>query len=153
MDLVKSAGAAWLRAEVGRWRYKPGVRLEAVTPEVGPLRLRVSMSVHDSRAPRTCGELMAEGGASAQDWFTAPMSRPRVNVTGTVVVPSFVLGDCEAFASWLRDTLGQVEAHERDEWLRRDGVLLHDPHDPARQGDPDVLEGAVADVGDGVVVS
>jgi hypothetical protein len=126
---------AWLRAELKRWTCRPGVRLEAVTPGLGLLGVRFSMRVYDSRAPRTAGELMGDCGG--QEWWAAPLSRPRITVTALVEVPRLVVGNSAAFGAWLRETLGELDAHERDEWLRCDGVLIWDPHAPQCQAIPD----------------
>jgi hypothetical protein len=42
-----------------------------------------------------------------------------------------VLQSRQSFFAWLRQTLlFELEAHERDEWLKLDGKVLIDPHAP-----------------------
>lgn len=132
----RTLAANWLQREVARWRYKPGTRLEALTPQHGQFYIRVRMRVFDSRAPRTCGELMGEVGS--QDWWAAPMGRPRVTVTTLLPLdPANLPMNTVTFGDWLRAELGGLEDHERDEWLCCDGVLVFDPHANNRQGSPD----------------
>lgn len=34
----------------------------------------------------------------------------------------------EQLLRWVRDALGRIELHERDEWLKLDGEMPFDPH-------------------------
>ena len=45
-------------------------------------------------------------------------------------IPPFVMQerDPELFKRWFQTTIFNVEMHESREWLRRDGVLVEDPH-------------------------
>jgi hypothetical protein len=35
---------------------------------------------------------------------------------------------------WITWRLGQIESHESREWLRYDGSVIYDPHDPVEPG-------------------
>jgi hypothetical protein len=36
--------------------------------------------------------------------------------------------DDEQLTAWVLGLIDDIERHERDEWFRRDGVLVNDPH-------------------------
>lgn len=42
--------------------------------------------------------------------------------------PWIIAKDEDKFARYLLDVIVRVERHEAQEWLRRDGVMLFDPH-------------------------
>jgi hypothetical protein len=79
------------------------------------------------------------------------MSGPLVTIGRLDYLPGYLLIPAEStepavlkqarltFLGWLRDWLGELEFHERDEWLRDaiTGRPLHDPHEqPYRPGGP-----------------
>lgn len=53
-----------------------------------------------------------------------------VDIQMPVSLPHYVLDAREEriFFTWVRDMLGHLEKHERDEWFRVDGELYEDPH-------------------------
>lgn len=98
-----------LREELERWTYKPGYQL--YLPAGGPdvwsghqFELRTTQP--DSRNPDD----------------TKPL------VFRAYLHPAVAAGPETFLADWLQTTIGVFELHERDEWLRRDGQLLNDPH-------------------------
>lgn len=100
---------AWLRNQIARYTYRPGWTLELTTDEGHPV-LIVRYPAIDSRDP------------SQERMFRA--HRP---------VNKWIDSDPALFAEWLKAALLDVERHEFDEWFRRDGQLVDDPHaDPTR---------------------
>jgi hypothetical protein len=98
--------------EVTTWldgvTYKDGV---TITPELGEpyTVIVIRMKSADTRAPAIALE--------------------DVTVTHRFTMPArAVVGDRRSFIGWLRQILGRVELHERDEWLLVDGRRLFDPH-------------------------
>lgn len=91
-----------LASRIARYSYKPGWRVD--------LCLRVRATVPDSRNP---GQ-------------TTP-------IESKVDLPEGIGGwTDEALDGWLEKRLIFVETHEVREWLRRDGVLVNDPHGEAK---------------------
>lgn len=107
----------WLKAELARYTYKPNFTLE-LTPDLVGARLYGTFRAPDSRHTPT---------DAPDDW-------PTVAINFNAPVPPH-LGtepgrDSNLFAVWLRSVLFEVERHESDEWLCRDGVIINDPHAP-----------------------
>lgn len=102
----------WLKAELARYRYKPGWHLEVAEyslqpPHYGSAQLVIRFEAPDSR----------EGG------------RPPAKVMSCHPIPPyFGEGMPDEFAHWLRNAILAAETHELDEWLRRDEVVIFDPH-------------------------
>lgn len=102
-----------LRAELARFSYRPG--WELTINASGDLTygaiavLTIRYEPEDSRHPGC----------------TVPVAARRT-------VPASVLDHEAAFALWLQSALFDVELHESREWLRRDGVLVEDPHKAVR---------------------
>ena len=94
-----------LRAEVDRYEYRAEWVLSVyLHPWEGPV-MRVVAQVPNSYHPGEFTEL-------------------RVN---SHIPP---MASAEAFGHWLLWRLSQIESHEAREYLRRDGVVLVNPHDP-----------------------
>ena len=77
------------------------------------------------------GDLFASSCARIR--YVAPDSRGtgrETVVQGRVPVPPYLADtrDEDAFARWLQHTLLDLERHESQEWLRRDGEIYDDPH-------------------------
>jgi hypothetical protein len=98
--------------EVTTWldgvSYKDGV---TITAELGDpyTTIVIRMAGVDSRAP-----MIVLDDVTVTHRFTLPART--------------VVGDRRSFIGWLRQVLGRVELHERDEWLLVDGRRLFDPH-------------------------
>jgi len=63
--------------------------------------------------------------------FSAANSRGSgeiVKVGAAHRIPEMLLGDHEGFAKWLQRMIFDLERHESQEWLRRDGDIYDDPH-------------------------
>lgn len=109
----------WLRGELERYTYKPNFTLEMV-----------HIATDRWYDAYLCGTFRAPD--SRHTPLDAPDNWPTIALNFTVAVP-VPLGDdrdSEMFAVWLRSVLRRVEEHESDEWLRRDGELINDPHSP-----------------------
>lgn len=52
----------------------------------------------------------------------------RITIVHPTLVPLYCQTSREAFLSFVRNCLNQLEIHEMDEWLQVDGELLNDPH-------------------------
>ncbi len=124
VDLADAARAigraerfAWCEAELERYTYKPNFTLEMVRAP--------SDRWYDAYL---CGSFRAPD--SRHTPLDAPADWPTTKINFSTPVPSHIVSDRDSgmFADWLRGTLRGIEAHELDEWLRRDGVILHDPH-------------------------
>lgn len=94
--------------EVARYSYKPGWRLVVDEMTGGGYALNAIADLPCSRVP---GRIATRGGAVT---FTEADVQAK-GVESTV---------SEAIEALTR----RQELHERDEWLRRDGVCLNDPH-------------------------
>lgn len=120
------AGRALL-LEVRRYTYKPGVtfRIRHPLDLWGMHRLIVAMLVQDSRDPWKESVVPGE-------------QKPNMtSVRSTQQIPSYIVGGSQSpeqreqdFAEWFRQAVTHVELHEADEWIRRDDVMLFDPHAP-----------------------
>lgn len=102
---------SWMERELARFTYKPGWRLQLVDAaeffrEQRAYHLIVSYKAQDSRTP------------------DGPETLIRVNVS----VPPYIDEEPDAFAHWLIEAVSEIERHEAREWLRRDGIMLFDPH-------------------------
>lgn len=104
----------WLHSELARFTYKPGWRfvLDAsghaftLGGEMSPFNVvRVSYPAKDSRRP----------------------DEVETTIKVKISVPPYI-EDEDAFARWLIEAISEIERHEAQEWLRRDGVMLFDPH-------------------------
>lgn len=100
-----------IEAVLERVTYRPGWKIRILPPE-GPfhydraLYLLVEARVEDTFNP----------GREVRVWHQRP------------VLPPDLIRDEEHFLYLLRRELGQVECHERDEWLRVDGEMKFNPH-------------------------
>jgi hypothetical protein len=67
-------------------------------------------------------------------WHSPPDSttdeQKPIQIMASVAVPMQLLEyrDTKMFLSWLREEIGKVEMHERDEWLKVHGELIWNPH-------------------------
>ena len=112
----------WLRGQLSRYGYKPGVTWNiehaGLTPfRVGTHALRVNVRVPDSRSS----------------------SRRLIPITFTQGIPELISdlrviqepgGRRHEFKRFLRGALETFEIHELREWFRCDGELVDDPHAP-----------------------
>lgn len=126
----------WAHAELARYTYKPNYTLAVVfesTPEWGGTGIYLAGTFHAPDSRHTPPD--------------APPDWPVIRLNFKVPVPEFAIEhhDSDYFAVWLREVLHKIELHESDEWLRRDGCLLNDPHDPLARYAPtkptDMLKG------------
>ena len=99
----------WVAEELKRWTFAPNFKVEAErdgrwgVPDQYGTRVVVKMRVPDVRPPHT--EVVVEG----------------------VRALSFMESRA-AFPHWLRSFIRDLVVHEADEWLKRDGVAVFDPH-------------------------
>ena len=139
----------WLAAA----KYKPGYEMRVIPNEtLGCVYFEVRAQLWDSTKGREHVHFkrhmqthvqnptplsMATGEETVsweqRDWqvTTDAMLGDLVDIVLTKVVPpSMVYASRDAFFEYVRSMLTDFELHERDEWLRVDGALLHDPHAP-----------------------
>lgn len=102
-----------LRKELARYTYRANWALSIEPNGAGSLELVVRMTAIDSRNP----------------------GRGIVVSSGQPVPPILCGRQWDAghswqheFERWLRRALDKVERHEAQEWFRRDGELVDDPH-------------------------
>lgn len=106
-----------LEAEIERWTFLPGYdfelkRLQAATIDgmrLSWLRDAAVLMIH-SRVPNSYNPAET------------------VKVSATVPVPTMVLEGRMPVDQWLRQAVHARMTHEADEWLKRDGVAVFDPH-------------------------
>lgn len=120
-----------VEAIVVRWAYKPGWTVTCHAIE-GGVQLLFRIQTTNSFPPHQ-----------------------QIELTNSETIPYQYIwaGTARVFAANLADIVGtslmraidSVERHERDEWLRCNGQLLHDPH--AEQRAKNVLRRAAAEVG------
>ena len=108
--MIDRTSLPWLRQQLDRYTYRPGwsLTIQPSAPFVGDLfHLTVVYPAADSRDPTRTDRL-------------------RFNTT----VPPYIAEqrDEDLFAKWLQSALFDVERHESQEWLRRDGQIYDDPH-------------------------
>jgi hypothetical protein len=109
---------AW-EALLARITYRPGWQLRVFEDySSGAMALHVIAQVEDTYHPGRVGRILHGHLIPAylrlQDPLDAQLSRPE-NLEAERI-------------RWIREALGRVELHERDEWLKVDGVRLFDPH-------------------------
>jgi hypothetical protein len=99
---------------VSRVTYKPNMTL-AFDPD----------PVHDIPVLQ-----VAMIGPDSRD-VPGPNGWPQKKLGFKIVFPEYMRRDDflerEAVA-WIKEQLLRIEKHERDEWLRLDGEMIHDPH-------------------------
>lgn len=107
-----------MRAVLDRVTYRPGwtIQLRA------PLALDAVSQVHE--AVRGGPLLMVDVRGLVRDSHDPERE---VLIGQSFPLPPR-LRDEEDLLHWLRSRLGQIELHERDEWLRVDGTMPFDPH-------------------------
>lgn len=106
-----------MRDELERWTFMPGWRFELVVnypAKVGDVRLffgpSAELRIH-SRVPNTYPP------------------HDVINVVATYPVPvEAIERGMITFANFLRDMVHDRLVHEGDEWLKRDGVVVFNPH-------------------------
>lgn len=108
-----TASVAWVRSEIARFTYKPGWRFEALAVP-GPLsgggvQVRAFMTVEDTHQPGRMIEVFNVMHLSDYELAGRP---------------------AEWFAKRLANLIKDMEVHESREWLRRDGEILDNPHNP-----------------------
>lgn len=98
-----------LRAELARFTYRAGWNL----------------TIDGSGNPRYGGVFTL-----TVDYETPDAHHPDrpVRVVARRTVPDLAIMVEDSFTVWLQSVLFDVELHESREWLRRDGVLVQDPH-------------------------
>lgn len=94
--------------------YKPGWAFSLVDHRTdrGVIAVRIKMLVWDTMRERELAPIV---------------------VTTDYQVPAKLLGRGFLYSlalDWLRDRIGEVEHHERDEWFRFDGMQCFNPHGP-----------------------
>lgn len=99
----------WLRTQLARHSYRPGWTMSIGTRHDGTHEFRFRYTVFDSRNPDTECTLQSRYFLNT-DLIAAHRD------------PEF------AFTEELRRTLEDIELHESREFLRRDGVIVNDPH-------------------------
>lgn len=131
---------------LGRVRYRPGWSLRAeYAGAVDRARVRVSAWVHDSCYEGDVDRLFEVVGGPDEfdldgdglEYFRrgAIVSRPKprirchipavqIHASIDVVLPT----KADELIARLRECLGYMELHERDEWLRVDGEMPFNPH-------------------------
>lgn len=109
---------AELKAELARWTFMPNYRLEMqiLTPAVvGGMRMHehdaavliIHSKVLNSRQPDETIDVQAHYPVPPLEFFSRHSGY---------------------FTEWLRYTVHDRVRHEVDEWLKRDGVMVFDPH-------------------------
>lgn len=107
---VTRDATTWLQQQLARYTYKPGWTLEIRNDvQRGPM-LRIGYTAPDSRGTD----------------IPVPVSGRFPIPPAFVEMPSEI-GEQE-FGAWLGYVLMEAERHESQEWLRRDGTILNDPH-------------------------
>ena len=105
MDVLNGdMNLAQLRAELARFTYKPNVQLRIDGTGEGWAVLRIIVNTKNTYRP-------TEG----------------IEVIHSTPLPS-IIANPDHFADFLRHCIKAFETHEADEWLRRDGDMLFDPH-------------------------
>lgn len=97
--------------------YKPGWQFSLVDliTKKGAIAVRFKMLVWDTMSERDLHPIV---------------------VTTDYQVPKKLLGKGFSYSEaldWLRDRIGDIEHHERDEWFRFDGLQCFNPHGPSQQ--------------------
>lgn len=108
MGATETDQLAWMRDQLSRYSYRPGwiMRFDDSDPPM----LVVEYDALDSRNPDVSRR------------FT----------THSRLLPEHCR-DEDTFTAAIVNTVEELELHESREWLRRDGVLVADPHqDPSR---------------------
>jgi hypothetical protein len=111
-----------IEAELAHWTFMPGwtFRLDVLEPATidgfrlhahGPAILRITAVVPNSYRP---GEMI------------------QVESSAPVPVEMFEQHP-GSFVPWLQSIVHDRMCHEADEWLKRDGVMAHDPHAKERR--------------------
>lgn len=109
--MMTARTARLLRDELARRTYKPGYQMRFHDASGVGLRFALTLTTADSYHPDRQIPLCFE--------VYVPTD-PLTTTTGEVDVPRF--------SDWLRHVLRQFEAHEVDEWHRRDGELVVEAH-------------------------
>jgi hypothetical protein len=97
--------AEQVQAEVARFSYRPGWTLSTFVDPFEGVVFRVVADVPNGYRPDESVQL-------------------RINSR----MPPMQTAD--QLAHWILWRICQIELHEAREWLRRDGEMLYDPHDP-----------------------
>lgn len=99
--------AAWATKELERFTYKPGWKFEIVVPLVGEPNLVITVSTQDTYHPKRTIDICSR-------------------------TPLYTMGipHHDAFARALGFAIREFEIHESQEWLRRDGEIYDNPHNP-----------------------
>ena len=106
-----------MRAELDHWTFMPGWRFELVEEQLDvahPCRV-----IHDQHAVLRIRSLMPNTYPPHELIDTA--------ATYPVPVEAIERGHI-TFANYLREMVHDRLVHEGDEWLKRDGVAVFDPH-------------------------
>lgn len=127
----------WVKHQLARFSYKPGWVFEASRrPEMGGIMVKIAFHAPDSRAGELYGDWVSEHTCPHCNRY-AELARHTIPITGEFVIDPYVTRAIDpeaAFFDWLKRTLSFMDVHERDEWVRVDGKLLHDPHEEVRSG-------------------
>lgn len=97
----------WLETQLARHTYKPGWTFEIIGCQVGWI-IRTRFDTLDSRNP---------ANNSAQ-------------LTSQYMISDFIVDERDeaAFTTAWSAAIDMAERHETDEWRRRDGSVINDPH-------------------------
>jgi len=104
----------WLQGQLDRYSYRPRwswLIVRGEDPYLGPLanvwQVRITFWTTDAYNPER-----------------------EVEIISVQAVPPFVVTerDPELFKRWFQTVIFDAEMHESREWLRRDGLLVDDPH-------------------------
>lgn len=101
-----------IQAELDRYTFMPGWTLTATDNHTDPFgwpMLVIKAMVEDAEHPGVRQEL-----------------------SRVASIPPNIETDPRYFSQWLRGVLIGAWIHEVDEWLRRDGVYVQDPHPELR---------------------
>jgi hypothetical protein len=106
-----------IEAELGRWSFMPGWTFRLIVLEPA--------AIDGAR-------LFDRWVAILKITATVPNSYhpdETIKVESSAPVPVEMFARCpDAFPEWLRHIVHDRMSHEADEWLKRDGVMVHDPH-------------------------
>lgn len=120
----------WVSDLMRQFRYKPDWHFDVKrVPEVGTVGIHISVMVPDSRrgpdAMPRYGEI-----TMTHDGMVKVERDDLIPIQGIYYLPPYLLErrDERRFWDWLRDAIGSVEMHERDEWFYVGKTLPYDPH-------------------------
>lgn len=110
--LMGSADQRWVHEQLKRYVYKPTFTVE-VRPVPVPVGAYAPVTVHM--------QMMVLDARGSERVMPTSM---------TLAVPHLIVDsrDADQLGIWLRHCIQRMEDHEIDEWFRRDGEIVDDPH-------------------------